>query len=341
MINKASLKSIDKLIEASNKIVIVQADNPDGDSLGSALALEQILHDLGKEPHLYCGIDIPTYLHYIPGWDRVENTLPNQFDLSIVVDCSSIGLLESVNKAGLLSKFSARPCLVIDHHDAENTIPFTTDNYNEVAVSTGEIIYEIAKGLNWPLNTSAMERIATSILSDSLGLMTENTSARSIHIVAELVEGGVKLPALEEARRDYMRKSPELLSYKADLLKRVEFHGENKVATITIPWEEIEKYSHLYNPSMLVIDEMRLVEGTDIAIAFKVYGDGKITAKIRANYGVPIAADLAKHFGGGGHIYASGFKIDSKDKKNFNEIKSECIEVALQLIKTNKRNVND
>lgn len=332
------VNEINELISSSQKIVIIQADNPDGDSLASALALEQIIHELGKEPYLYCGVDIPTYLHYIPGWDRVEKELPNQFDLSIIVDCSSISLLETLNKPNHYSKLSAHPCILIDHHEIDNTIEFAKVVYYKKAVATGEIIYELAKTLGWPLNHATNERIATSILSDSLGLMTASTTARSIHIIAELVDGGVKLVALEDARRDFMRKSPELLDYKGRLLQRVEFYNDNQIAIITIPWEEIEKYSSLYNPSMLVLDDMRLVEGTAVAIAFKVYKDGRVTAKIRANYGMDIAADLAKHFKGGGHPYASGFKIDGKENRNFDDIKKECIKIASELISKKQAN---
>src|SRR5690606_5927176 len=132
-----------------------------------------------------------------------------------------------------------------------------------------------------------------SILSDSLGLMTQGTSSRSIHIIAELVEQGVKLYELEELRRSFMKKSVELMRYKGQLLQRVEFFDGNRIATITIPWEEIERYSPHYNPSMLVIDEMRFVENVQVAIAFKVYRDGKITAKIRCNPGAAIGAELA------------------------------------------------
>jgi bifunctional oligoribonuclease and PAP phosphatase NrnA len=64
-------KRLGEIVDAARKIVIVQADNPDADSLGSALALEHILGDLGKEPYLYCGVDMPGYLRYMSGWDRV------------------------------------------------------------------------------------------------------------------------------------------------------------------------------------------------------------------------------------------------------------------------------
>ncbi len=323
-------QEIKVLVDSATHIVIMQADNPDGDSLASALALEQILGDLGKQPSLYCGADIPTYLRYLPGWDRVSQDLPHKFELSIIVDTSSISLFENLEKSGQKPVVASKPCIVLDHHNVEASIPFATVSLNQRAVATGEVIHELAHELGWELNQTAREMLAISIMADSLGLVSEGTTPRSIHIIGELVEAGVSLAALDDARKQSMRKSPELLPYKGDLLKRIEFHDNNRIATITIPWEEIEKYSPLYNPSMLVIDEMRFAEGTDIAIAFKTYPDGKVTAKIRANYGVGIAGELAKHFGGGGHPYASGFKI--QDGRPFNQIKSECIAKTAELL---------
>lgn len=319
-----------ELVEQASNIVIIQADNPDGDSLSSALALEQIFAAMGKEPYLYCGVEIPTYLHYMEGWARVSKELPNKFDLSIIVDNSSITLLESLERSGQKGWVATKPCVVIDHHDVELDIPFTTVNINRRAVATGELIYELARELGWDLSLEAMNFLAISIMSDSLGLVSEGTTARSIHIIAELVGAGVSLALLDNARRELMRKSPELVRYKGELLQRVEYSDNNRVATITIPWQEIERYSHAYNPSMLVLDDMRLTEGTDVGIAFKLYNGNKVTAKIRCNYGKGIGADLAKHFGGGGHPYASGFKV--QDGRTFGDIKAECIELASKLL---------
>lgn len=329
MTYKESTK-IGQIVNDANKIVIVQADNPDGDSLASALALEQILHELGKEPFLYCGVDIPTYLRYLPGWDRVNKDLPNKFDASIIVDCSTKTLLETADKRGQLSWLAAKPNIVLDHHTTEGNIDFSNVMLNTKAVSTGEMIYELAKDLGWQLNEVSRNMVVTSILSDSLGLTSEAVTARSIHIIGELVEAGVNLAKLEESRREMMRKSPELVRYKGELLKRIEYLENNRIAVITIPWEEIEKYSHAYNPTMLVIDDMRLTENTDVAIGFKLYSDGHITAKIRANLGKGIAHKIAEHFGGGGHPYASGFKVT--DGRPFNEVKSECIKVTTELL---------
>lgn len=330
MTNYPEAKKIADVLEAANHVLIMQADNPDGDSLGSALALEQMLGDIGKEPYLYCGVDIPTYLRYLPGWDRVQKELPKQFDASIIVDTSALSLFENLERSAQKQWVAAKPCIIVDHHDVEATIPFATVICNYPAVSTGEVIYELAEQLGWNTNQTALEMLAISILSDSMGLVSEATTGRSIRIMAELVDKGVRLAELENKRREMMRKSPDLVRYKGELLNRIEYHDNNRIATVTIPWEEIEKYSHAYNPSMLVIDDMRLTEGTDIAIAFKTYRGDRVTAKIRTNFGKTIAADLAKHFGGGGHAYASGFKID--DGRPFNQIKSECIAYASQLL---------
>lgn len=323
-------QKIAQIIEHAQKIVILQADNPDGDSLASALAMEQILGDLGKDPYLYCAIDMPAHLKHMPGWDRVNRELPAQFDASIIVDTSADGLFELLNNSGHKGWVTSKPSIVLDHHATEATIDWATVMSVMPVVSTGELIYELALRLDWPLATQACEFLAISIMSDSLGLTTDATSARSIHIIAELVERGVNLASLENRRREMNRKSVDILRYKGRLIERIQYSSDGRVATIDIPWEEIETYSQEYNPSILVMDEMRLVEGVDIAIAFKIYKDGRYTAKLRANYGKPIARALAEHFGGGGHQYASGFKIT--DGRAFSDVKAECIALAQELL---------
>lgn len=316
-------------IDNSKSIVIVQADNPDGDSLASALALEQILHDMGKQPELYCAIDVPKHLRHLPGWDRVRSDVPKSFDGSIVVDCNSRSLMEVADKTGELAWLLAKPMVIIDHHDVTPTLDADINITDTAAVSTGEVIYNLALEHNWPLDVHAKNMISVSILSDSLGLMTDATTPQTIRIIAQLVEDGVNLPMLDEARRQTMKKSQELVRYKGQLLQRIEYSEDGSVATVTIPWGEIEQYSSQFNPSILVLDDMRLTEDTKIAIAFKKYPNNRTTAKIRCNYGFNIGKDLAEHFGGGGHPYASGFKVTNRP---FEDVKQETIKVASELL---------
>jgi phosphoesterase RecJ-like protein len=333
MSNTDEYKQLANLIDRSDKIVIVQADNPDGDSLGSALALEQILGDLGKDTYLYCRIDIPSYLKYLDGWDRIERDLPKEFDLSILVDCSSITLLENSTKNGDINLLRKKPFVVIDHHQSiDNLIDFASLQIIKNAPATGQLIFEIAKQLKYKVNIQAANALTVAIMSDTLGLTTPNTTSATIRVIAELVDLGVDLNFMDEARRNLNRKSPELINYKGRLLQRIEFYKDNSIAIITIPWEEIEKYSHAYNPSMLVMDDMRLGEGTRVAVAFKSYPDGRITAKLRSNLDAPIAKKLAEHFGGGGHDYASGFKIDGIKNQDLNQVKNDFIKICSELL---------
>jgi phosphoesterase RecJ-like protein len=320
-------------IDKADKIVIIQADNPDGDSLGSALALEEILGDLGKKTYLYCRVDVPSYLKYLSGWDRVERELPKDFDLSILVDCSSLTLLGNSLKNGDINKLNQKPLIVLDHHiDGDNTIPFASLKIIEEVPATGELIYRLSKELGYEINVEAAKAISVAIMSDTLGLVSRSTTSTTIRIIADLVDLGVDLPFLDDARRELSRKSVELIKYKARLLERIEFCRDNSIACLEIPWEEIHKYSNEYNPPMLVMDEMRSVVGGMIAIAFKIYNDGHITAKIRSNMNAPISKKLAEHFGGDGHVFASGFKIDASQKIPIDKLKADCIEYTQELL---------
>lgn len=304
------------LISSARKIIIVQAENPDGDSLGTSLALEEILSDLGKNVVLFCAIDIPKYMHYIQGWDRVTRDWAYDADMAIIVDTTSpLLLVKTLEQPAVVSFLESHPVLVIDHHQ-EGGDRFSFDHttlINDKAVATSEIVYELAQAAQWTINEQAAEQMFLAIQSDSLGLTTPNTSADSYHVAAALVALGANPSVIENRRREYMKKPAEILEYKGRLISRIEYYLDNVLAIVHIPWDEIQEYSDRYNPSVLVLDEMRLVEGVDIAVAIKTYPDGKLTGKIRSN--IPIAHHVAGFFGGGGHEYSAGFKVyESIDK---------------------------
>ena len=311
-----------ELITNAQKIVIIQAENPDGDSLGSALALEEILSDLGKDVVLFCAIDIPKYMYYIRGWDRVVKDWPSDRDLAIIVDTTSQLLLaKTLTKTGVRHSLETKPVLVLDHHqDVESDLPFDHTLINDKpAVATGEVIYKLAQSADWAINQQAAENLFLSIQADSLGLTTQNTTVESYRVAAELVGLGANPSEIEGRRREYMKKPADILAYKGELIGRIEYALDGKLATVHIPWEDIEEYSDRYNPSILVLDEMRLVEGVVIAVAIKTYPDGKLTGKIRSN--LPIGGQVAGFFGGGGHEYSSGFKV----YENYDKIMPELV----------------
>jgi phosphoesterase RecJ-like protein len=323
-------KQIQEIVDAANHFVVLQADNPDGDSLGSALALEAIFSEMGKKVSLVCAIDMPAHLKYLSGWDRVMKEVPASFDATVIVDTSTETLFDMGKMDRGFEWIKTKPVIVLDHHTESGGISFATVSVVEHVVATSELIHMIATELEWPLPVDACEMLAVSIMSDSLGLTTSSTTPSSFRVMGDLVERGVDLAKLDAARRELMKKEQKLISYKGELLQRVTFEGDGRIASIVIPWKEIEEYSSLYNPTMLAIDDMRMTIGVEIAIGYKLYSDGKITGKIRCNYGSAIANDLAVQFGGGGHPYAAGFKI--LDKTPLEQVKKSVETAAVILL---------
>ena len=328
----AQADQIKQIIDDAHTIVIIQADNPDADSLGSALALESTLGEMGKEPYLYCAVDMPSYLRYMSGWDRLQKDLPKQFDASVIVDASTMTLLERLTQSGQQGWLAARPCIILDHHvTVDNPVPFATVTVNDTGrASAGELIYLLAKQLKWPLPLAAQEFLMSSILGDTQGLTNQLASAETYKIMAALVEAGVDRPALEERRREYSKMPPEIYRYKADLIKRTEFAADGRIAHVTIPQVEINQFSPLYNPAPLIQGDMLQTTGVAVAIVFKQYGDGRITGAIRCNPDAPVGGELAEHLGGGGHAFASGFKDTSG--RVFDDLKADALAFAADLL---------
>ena len=323
---------IKEIIDGAQRIIVLQADNPDADSLGSALALEAILAEQGKDVALYCAVDIPGYLKYLTGWSRVLREMPKNFDVSIVVDTSTKTLFEKSIETGEYQWLGTKPCIVIDHHaETANDIEFATVTLNpENASSTAEVIYDFAKASYGSIPQGAFEPIMTGILGDTQGLTNQLASAHTYEVMSELIAAGADRPALEELRRKASKMHESIYRYKGKLIERTEFANDNQIAFVSIPQAELVLYSPLYNPGPLIQTDMLQIEDVRVGVVFKVYDDGKITGMIRCNAGAEIANKIAVHFGGGGHGFAAGFKIT--DGRDINEVKSECISYTSELL---------
>ncbi len=309
-------------------ICIIQAENPDGDSLGSAIALDYLLPD--KTVNLYCPVDIPKYLHYFGDWSRVTNEFDLKADGYIIVDTAAEILLSKLlDDSAIKNRLYTAPVLVIDHHETEDDISFPHESIVEVKPACAELIYEIVKDQKISIEIPAAEAIFQGILSDTLGLTSSSMTARTFEIAAELTELGANVSELEERRREFMKKSPRILDYKADLIKRVEYSLGGKLATVHIPWDDIREYSDEYNPNVLILEELRLVEGVKVAVAIKTYPDGKVTGKIRSASDAGISEKVAGYFGGGGHPYAAGFRTYDT---NYEEVVRELVKIVPELL---------
>ena len=314
-------------IKDKKTICIIQAENPDGDSMGSAIALDYLLKD--AEVSLYCPVDIPKYLHYFEDWSRITNEFDYRADGYIIVDTAAEILLSKLlDDSAIKNRLYSAPVFVIDHHETADDLNFEHDSIIEVKPACAELIYEIAHETKMEIDKPAAEAIMQGIMSDTLGLTSASVTSRTFEIMAELTKLGANVGELEDQRREFMKKSPRILDYKADLIKRIDYSLDGSLATVHIPWDDIREFSDEYNPNVLILEELRLVEGVQVAVAIKTYPDGKVTGKIRCAPGVAIAEKIAGYFGGGGHEYAAGFRTYDT---TYDEVVADLVKIVPEL----------
>ncbi len=317
---------LQKFLVGKGRICIIQAENPDGDSLGSAIALDYILDQ--TENSLYCPVDIPEYLHYFEDWSRVSAEFDYKADGYIIVDtAASVLLSKLLDDLAIKNSLYSKPVLVIDHHETEDDLDFPHESIIETRPACADLIYQAAKACELKIPEPATTALYAAIASDTLGLVSASVTADTMYTMGDLIRLGASPVEIDERRREFMKKTPRILDYKADLIKRIEYSLDGALATVHIPFEEIQEYSQEYNPNVLILEEMRMVEGVEVAIAVKTYPDGKATGKIRTQ--IPVAEQVAGYFGGGGHAYAAGFRVYDM---SYEEILTDLIKILPEIM---------
>lgn len=329
---KAGIEQLAKLVEQAQTILVLQPEKPDTDSLGTSLAFEQILGDLGKEVVMYCQDPIPGYLRIFDGWDRVVDKFPAKFDFTIAVDFGDPQQMDrTLAKHG--STLMSKPFVVFDHHKHRKPMAFPSiDIIDAESAAAGELVAKVCQELGWKVNEAAAKAIIPSIMADTLGLSTPTTTANTIETVAQMVRNGANMSELRRRREKAEALEPEILALKGRLLGQVEYYDEGRIAILVVTPEELNKYAAVHDPADLVNQEMRTVKGVQIAAVLRDYDSTlygrKIKISMRAN--LPIAAKAAEHFGGGGHDQAAGCTVEGRPVQ---EVKKELVEVISQLTK--------
>lgn len=305
-----SAQNLQKFIDAAGSILILQPDSPDGDSLGTALGLEEILGDLGKKVVMYSYKQPEPYLRWLEGWDRVIQDMPKKFDAVILVDTGAPALIKSAIEHHFTA-LTSKPFAIIDHHTSRQNFGFDIElEIVEEAVATAELVTRMAQALDWPINERAAAKLASAILADSLGLTTSGTTAASVVAMAELTKRGANLYELHKSKREATAILPELLHLKGKLLQSVEFHVDGRLAIAEINPDTVARYKDISEPYTLILNEMQWTKGVELVAVFKNYG-GKINVPLRSTTGA--AGPMAEKFGGGGHPNAGAYRCKSPD----------------------------
>lgn len=324
------IKTFGELVAEATSVLLLQPDKPDGDSLSSMLALEAILSDLGKTVIMYCAGRIEPYLRHNPGWDRVRlaDDFPTEaWDIAVLVDTPSpdqIARLLGPHHAEL----NRKPWIVVDHHDKRTPIVGVSLDINvPEAAAASEVLYAIAKQLNWPLGSDTCARLVAALYADTLNLTTSSVTVQTVQTFAELVAtGNLNVSELHRVYREAAATDPDLLLVKGKLLESLELHHDNQIALIVIPEELVKAYRERTSLSSLVMFEILWARGVKVAAVMSDYGS-VVRTSLRAR--LPIAGIVAERLGGGGHPQAAAF---SSTDTPLMELRSRLIaELATEL----------
>lgn len=283
-----------KILEADN-LVITTHVNPDGDALGSSLALYQMLVKLGKNVDVLIDDDIPEAFSFLPDIEAIQKPEKESYpaDYLIMLDVSKDRIGQVLDKC-------QAPIINIDHHrtnDGEADFLYL----DAERAATAEIIYQLAQELAVTPDAAVALCIYTGISTDTGNFRFSNTSAFTLRAAGDMVEAGAKPNIVSEALEK--RSFKEVLD-RAKAMETIEMSMDGRVAGIYI---DNTLYETL-DTTEGFIDGVRIIDGVDVAILMKEVESGKCRVSMRSN-GVDVSS-IATEFGGGGHVRAAGCTIE-------------------------------
>ena len=297
MSKNCSLAETGELLKAAKKLVIVSHVSPDGDTLGSSLALMHALRMLGKEVIMNVDDDISTVYSFLPGIAEYRRFAPEESvdaDLLVIVDASS------ADRAGnALDVVKSPAVLNIDHHKTNTR--FADYLYlDSDAAATAEIIYSLLLEMGIKLTRDIATCIYEGIYTDTGSFKYSNTTSRTLKTAAALLNYGVNPSLISDNMELKSRSQVEMLR---KVLETLTFLKDGKIAYIEIP---LELYDHNVETDTF-ISYPRYVEGVEIALLFKQVEANLTRVSFRSKE-IDVAK-VALSFGGGGHKKASGCSI--------------------------------
>lgn len=297
------LSEVKAVIRAHARFGVLSHIGPEGDAIGSELALKFMLEQLDKEVWVANRDLAPPSLQFLPGAEEILH--PTQLrsdDIEVwcVVDC---GDLSRVGEDALKLFQEGQIILNIDHHHRDNP-RFGHVNFVKEAASTTTLLYELARYLNVTITPQIATCLYTGIVADTDSFRNSNVSREVLETAAQLLSYGVD--TREIAINIYERRSLYELQLLAYVLQNARI--SEGVIWSSIPKTVFHKTNTSVTDTERLVEELRSVEGVEVAVLFKELDNGKIKVSLRSK-GRATVNGVARLFGGGGHEQAAGCVI--------------------------------
>ncbi|PKL51712.1 MAG: DHH family phosphoesterase [Nitrospira bacterium HGW-Nitrospira-1] len=310
-------KEIISVLNQEKAFLIATHINPDGDAIGSALALSSALESLGKEVHVYNKDRVPEFYRFMPGHKRFRRGMKNALikkPVLILLDCNS-------PERAALEQYSFRKSVVIDHHETER-------DFGDIrwvvpsAAATGLMIFYLLKAMGITSTADISTNLYTAIAGDTGTFRYNNTSPEVLTAGAELIKTGAN-PALiaECLYEQWARNRFDLLVMTLNNLEI-----KNDVAVIHITKDMFCKTDTIPEDTESFSNFPRMIKSVKISALFRDIGDGCWKASLRSKGDVNVAK-IAELYGGGGHRNAAGFKV----RGSLQSVKEQFLRAAKKL----------
>ena len=317
------MDQIIRQLQQSKHILVTSHTNPDGDAIGTLLAMGLALEQLDKHVTLLNESPIPAVYRFLPTVHRVRRSLAGQrhdsFDTAVVVDCSDL------NRIGRSSSTVVRiPVIVnLDHHITNSG--FGHLQYIDTgACASAEIVYDLACRMNVAISMGMATAIYTGILTDTGSFRFSNTTRRSFTICEEMIERGVDPSAV--AKHVYGTYSLGRIKLLNLALDSIEISSNGKLSLMSVTREMLAQTETYPEDADGLINYAKRIRDVKVAVLMQEANNGaggsnsnKYHVSLRSDGTVDVGA-IAAAYGGGGHASAAGFSIESNMIKLKNQI---------------------
>lgn len=294
------LSSIAAALKKSRDVLIACHEGPDGDCLGSGLALRLALAKLGVPAQVGSTDGVPDAFLALPGADRVL-TKPTAArpDVAVAVECST------PDRAGVFAEAltDAKTLINIDHH-VSNTGYGHLVYQDPSAAAAGELMIKVIQALGVPIDRDIAECLLTAVITDTGAFHYPNTTERPLRLVADLVEAGAAVSPIVE--RVYETKTAAQLRLWGAALANIRLSADGRIVWTTVTPEMTASTGARPEDTTGIVTLLRQIRGVQIALLFEVIPRG-VRVSIRSRKDGARSNVIAEAFGGGGHPNAAGF----------------------------------
>lgn len=336
--NLEIIKAIGTLLEAPQRIVIIPHKNPDGDAVGSTLALWQYIKNMGQEAWVISPNDFPKFLKWLPDSEQIINSEKEVTAAQDLIKNATVIFTLDFNHLGRIGQLqplleeSSATFVMIDHHQEPSD--YAKIMYSDVSMSsTSEMVYNVIEGLGGinRITPDIATCLYTGIMTDTGSFKYASTTSRTHIVVAKLIEKGAN--NTEAHNKVYDTNTPSRLHLLGCALKNMVILEEYRTTYISLSQKELDKYDFKKGDTEGFVNYGLTLDGIVFAVIFiENKEEGIIKISLRSEGDFSVNKFARAHFNGGGHNNASGGRSEMTLK--------ETIEYFTSLLPSYKDQLN-